>query len=118
MLMQVTNLLSTQLNYLDYYYGYPGSPPVTNAIGGNLVNPVPYPFDWYQPFPANGVTGYNPTFAVHPEDWGFVHPNFGPQKVSTLWNILVQAGTVSIAFSAETTVSGFGDQSERFFAAV
>lgn len=117
MLMQVTNLKAVQLNYLDYYFGYPGVPPVTNAVGGNRVNPVPFPFDWYI-FPANGVTGYNPTFSVHPSDWGMSHPNFGPLRNGEMWNQLVQAGTVSIAFSAETTVSGVGDQTERFFAAV
>ncbi len=122
MLMTVTNLTANQINYLDYYYGYPGVPPVTNAIGGNLVTPVPYPFDWVQPFQPNGVViapggpgnTYEVQLPVHFDDLGYagpVEPNFGPLKVQTLWNQLIQAGTVSVSFAAEvSTDNDFGDQ--------
>jgi hypothetical protein len=118
MLMTVTNLTSNQLNYPDYYIGYPGVPPVTNAIGGNLVNPVPFPFDWVQPFTANGVgvpdgvpgTTYQVQLPVHYPDLGYTDPLFGPLKVATLWDQLIQAGTVSVAFAAETSAEReFGD---------
>jgi hypothetical protein len=119
MQMTVTNLTSNQLNYPDYYIGYPGVPPVTSAVGGNLVNPVPYPFDWFL-FTANGIgtpngtpgTTYEVTLPVHEQDLGWRHPNFSPQKVEQLWNILIQAGTVSVSFAAETAHANFGDMGD------
>jgi hypothetical protein len=116
MLMTVTNLTANQLNYPDFYYGYPGSPPVTSAVGGNLVNPVPYPFNWFvfQPNGTGSVDGtpgttYEVQLPVHEEDLGMLHPNFGPLKVETLWNILIQAGTVSVSFASESASIDFGD---------
>jgi hypothetical protein len=122
----INNLPATQLNYLDFYYGYPGGPPVTNAIGGNLVNPVPYPFDWVQPFLANPAAGSTPgvpgaayavQLPVHESDMGFTDPNFGPLNVETLWNQLIMAGTVTVTFAAESPTNPlfFGD---LFMAAV
>jgi hypothetical protein len=107
--MQVTNLLAVQLNYLDYYLGYPGVPGVTAAVGGNRVNPVPYPFDWYV-FPANGTTGYNPTFPSHLGDliWQKT-PTFSPHKPYEAWNQLIQAGTVSVTVTTETGTREFFD---------
>jgi hypothetical protein len=102
MLMQVTNLTAAQLNYLDSYLGYVGVPGVTTAIGGNKVSPVPYPFDWYT-FPANGTTGYNPTFSVHERDMQHKANMWTGHSAGEQWNALVQAGTVSITFSAEAT---------------
>jgi len=124
MLMTVINQSTTaQLNYPDYYFGYPGTPPVLNAIGGNLVNPVPYPFDWVQPFLANPSSGSTPgtpgsayavQLPVHEEDLGYTDPNFGPLKMETLWNQLIQAGTVVVSFAAETTFHNFGDFGGNF----
>lgn len=102
MLMQVTNLTSSQLNYLDSYLGYVGVPGVSTAVGGSRVSPVPYPFDWYV-FPANGTTGYNPTFSAHERDMRHKQNMWSGWEAGEQWNALVQAGTVSITWSAEST---------------
>lgn len=104
MLVEVTNLTASTLNYFDYYLGYPGVPAVTSAVGGNRVNQLPYPFDWVTLAP-NGSSGYQSTMPMNERDWRRKAVPSEPMEPGEMWNQLVQAGTVSLTLSAETSTN-------------
>jgi hypothetical protein len=111
MLVTVTNASPNQINYLDYYVGAPGGVGVTNATGGNVVSPLPYPFDWIGPL--NSLATYQ--LPMHNRDWHYKRSPCDPQDAGQQWQQLIQAGIVTLAFAAET---GNTDTEELFIHAL
>lgn len=110
MLCTITNLsASLTLNALDTYTAGSG-PSGLIATGGARKLPLPYPFDWVVLAPS----GTKQT-ALHPRDWRYKNVPSQSQDAGELWQYLVQNGTVSMTFAAET---GRRDAEELFITAV
>lgn len=113
MLMICTNVTTRTINNPDFYLGYPGVPGVTSAVGGNVTDPLPYPFSHVGPVGAGlaaGATVGNPTGAlpVHPRDWRYKGVPWLPQEPGEKWNQLVKSGIVTLAMATEVTTAGSG----------
>jgi hypothetical protein len=115
MLMTVANLTAKRLNVLDEITGGEGPAKIT-ATGGARVRPLPYPFNHIILEVAGDAGNLDEKqLPVRPRDWNYRQPSGLPHLPSEEWNALVQAGTVSITFAAET---GRRDQEELFLAAL
>jgi hypothetical protein len=107
MLIQVTNLKSYAINAPDVYAG---------AVGGNVVNGLPHPFGWIGPMAKNGDSGYQKTLAMLPSDLGKREAvNGSAQTAGEKWQQLVQAGVVSLTYTAQTDTTSV---EEKFVHAV
>lgn len=94
----VTNLQATAMNELDTLTGGSGTSALV-ATGGSRVDPLPHPFSHVVLEASGGDDAA--TLAVHPRDWrhkGFAGHN--PLEAGEEWNMLVNAGKVSLSFSA------------------
>lgn len=102
-LMTVTNQKSYSLNNLDVYQGDPTSPTV-NATGGARKYPLPFPFDWVVLGPNGGGADAR-QLPVNPRDFrkASCHEHV-PLQHGEEWNQLVQDGTVTVAFAAQTDI--------------
>lgn len=70
-----------------------------DAVGGNKIYPLPYPFSHVGPI-AIGATA---TQVVHVEDMRHKSVPWLPLEPSREWQMLVQAGIVSVSFSELST---------------
>jgi hypothetical protein len=105
MLVTVTNVTnvtawqtSRTINNPDFYEGYPGVPPITSAVGGNVTDPLPYPFDQAGPLAAGSAV----TLPMRDRDWYYSRSLYNTQYPHIKWQQLVQAGVVTMAFASET----------------
>lgn len=96
----VTNQQATSMNALDEYSGGGSGTSALTATGGARKDPLPHPFSHVVLGP-NGSATDDSTQQVHPRDWR--HKGFaghGPHEAGELWNMLVQAGKVTLSFAA------------------
>jgi len=84
------------------------------ATGGSLTDPLPYPFDQVGALEASGGAD-SVQRAMHIGDFRRVHVYWRALDPNDEWNQLVQAGTVTLAFAAE---SGRVDSEEEFDLAI
>lgn len=98
MLMSVQNNSSTlTLNAIETVIA--GSGPSGLVLsGGNRTNPLPYPFNLVTIAPS--ATKILP---AHHRDMEYRKPSFDPQQSSEQWNQMIQAGTVTVTYAAEST---------------
>jgi len=118
MLVTVENQLSTRINYLEEINTaqyLPGNPAGLVATGGNVVQPLPFPFDQVGELAANGLAGDDVQRAMHPSDFRRQHNLHKPMEPREEWNQIIQAGIVTFVIASET---GFTDTEETFIAAV
>lgn len=89
----VTNLQDTAMNALDVIEGGSG------ATGGARKDPLPYPFSHIELEASGGDDAA--TLSVHPRDWRHVGnmAGHGTLEAGEEWNMLVQAGKVSLSFA-------------------
>ena len=118
MLVTVTNLLARAINAADTVdTTLSGTMGVAGLIatGGAKTDPLPYPFDQVDSLAATGDPGDDVERAMHVGDFRRVHVYWRALDPNDEWNQLVQAGTVSLAFAAE---SGRVDSEEEFDLAI
>lgn len=89
----VTNLQASAMNALAEDEGGSG------AVGGARVDPLPYPFSHVELEASGGADAA--TLSVHPRDWRYKGnmAGHGTLEAGEEWNMLVQAGKVSLSFS-------------------
>lgn len=92
-LLTVTNETSRILNRPET--GGNGVSP--DAVGGNVLDPLPFPFN------ANGTIAASGSkqLGVHARDLSVRQQPQQPMIPADEWAALVQAGTVSLAFAAD-----------------
>lgn len=112
MLTTVTNTSGGDINDLQTRTGAIPGPASLLAVGGQRNNPLPYPFGHIGTL-ADTASEQLP---MHPRDWRYeamqCKDGFEP---SLQWQQLVQAGTVTLAYAAETNRT---DEEELFVNAV
>ena len=111
MVVTVTNVSGGNLNNLDTI-SFGSGPSALNAVGGQKKNALPYPFNR-----ENVGTLANSASAVlpmRPDDWWFKPVPGVPSTPMQEWNMLVQAGKVTMSFATESTAS-LRDVEEIFF---
>jgi hypothetical protein len=108
-LVTVENQQATQMNYLATEEHGSGTAQ-TIATGGARVDPLPFPFDWVV-LGVNGSATDAKQLPMHPDDWDHKQVPWLPHRPGELWNMLVQAGKVTLAFAAQT---GVRDSKELF----
>jgi hypothetical protein len=103
MLMTVTNITDTAGGIL--FPGVTINTPDTglagvsaDAVGGNKLYPLPYPFSHVGPIAA----GASKVMPIHVKDFEHKSVPWLPLSPSTEWQMLVQQGIVSVAFSEQT----------------
>lgn len=84
-----------------------GSGVSADAVGGTISNPLPFPFAHIGPL---GI-GLGKQLQMHPGDWHRKSVPWVPQDPATEWNMLVQAGKVTLATALQ---SGVRDSEEKF----
>jgi hypothetical protein len=105
-------LPSRTINGLDTYTTLGAGPSVLTATGGAVKDALPYPFAHIGALAAAGTK----QLPMHPRDWRHRDVFVGsPMEAGEQWQQLVNAGTVSMAFAAQT---GRRDSEELFIAAV
>jgi len=112
MLVTVENQQATAMNQLgteDHGVGTAR----TLATGGGRVDPLPFPFN-HVVLLENGAAGGADAkqLAMHQGDWNHKQVPWLTHAPREEWNMLVQAGKVTLAFAAETGVT----DSEELFA--
>ncbi len=96
--LTVTNLQATPMNALDELTGGSGTSALL-ATGGARKDPLPHPFSHVELEASGGDDASTQT--VHPRDMR--HKGFaghGPLEAGEKWNMLVQAGKVSLSTAA------------------
>jgi hypothetical protein len=111
MLATVTNTSGRTINKLDSYLGYAGGLGVSSAVGGNRTDPLPYPFGHIGELAAAGTK----QLPMHPRDFRYKAVPSMPREAGEDWQVMIQAGVVTLAFAAET---GRRDSEELFVNAV
>jgi hypothetical protein len=94
----VTNLQATAMNELDSLTGGVGVSALL-AVGGARKDPLPHPFSHVELEATGGADAS--TLSVHQRDWrhkGFAGHN--AMEAGEEWNMLVQAGKVSLSFAS------------------
>lgn len=103
MIATVTNLsASVSLGSLDSYTAGTQAttgPATLTATGGSRVRPLPYPFDQIE-LAASG----SKALGMNQRDFRFKHVLGTSMEPGEEWSQLVQAGTLSITFAAQTGV--------------
>lgn len=94
----VTNQQSTTMNDFDKRTGGSGIAAL-EATGGARKDPLPYPFNDVVLGP-NGSSTDDSTRPVHPRDWRHKAVPWLTHEPGEQWNVLVQAGKVTLSFSA------------------
>jgi len=97
MLVTVTNTSGGDLNAPDTYTAGSGPSGVV-ATGGNVVDPLPHPFGHIGVL-ADTLTKQLP---MKNRDWRFKRVPWLPHEPSVEWQVLVQAGKVTLAVASET----------------
>ena len=108
LLMTVTNLLTVPINCP--IVGGSGLSP--DAKGGSKFKPLPYPFSHV----ILGATGGGSTIdgiaypaakalPIHMEDFRHMSVPWLPMEPSREWQILIQEGTVTVAFSHDAVIT-------------
>lgn len=97
MLVTVTNVTSRTINKLEELTGGTG-PAALLAVGGNRLDPLPYPFGHIGSLAASGTK----QLPMHARDWRYKSVPWLPQEPSIEWQQLVQAGVVTLTLAAET----------------
>jgi hypothetical protein len=117
MLVTVENQLSRAINSPDTVDTRLSGLGVAGLLaeGGSVTDPLPYPFDKVGELAANGASGDSIQRAMHIGDFRRVHVMWTALDPNDQWNQLVQAGTVTLAFAAE---SGRVDSEEEFDLAI
>ena len=108
MLCTVTNLTLNILNDFDTItspVGFSG-PSSLLAVGGSRKRPLPYPFS-HVVLAASGAK----ELAMNQMDWNH-RSVYGMANPSVEWNQLIQAGTVSMGFAAQTDIQSGQDLSD------
>jgi len=94
----VTNLQASAMNELDSLSGGVGVSALL-AVGGARKDPLPHPFSHVSLEASGGADAS--TLSVHPRDWRHKgHAGHAPLDAGEMWNMLVQAGKVSLSFAA------------------
>lgn len=104
MLVTVTNLSDVTLNVLDEISSSSTDltgPASLLATGGNRVRPLPYPFDKIELDESGGAVDAM-ELPMNTGDWRYKMSVASPMEAVHEWNQLIQAGTVSMAFAAQT----------------
>jgi len=105
MLVTCTNLTARTINQPDTLtITVPNSTASLQAVGGNITDPVPYPFNTFS-FAPNGQTGYFQTLPVNERDLSRKSSAWAPHLPSEQWNRLVAAGVVSLVVSGPVTLA-------------
>lgn len=111
----VTNtvgLPSRTINVLDTYATLGSGVSVLTATGGQRKDGLPYPFAHIGTLAAAATK----QLPMHPRDWRHRDVAVGsPQDAGEEWQVLVNAGTVSLTFAAQT---GRRDSEELYVTAV
>jgi hypothetical protein len=110
MLVTVTNTSGGDLNAPDTYTSGSGPSGIV-ATGGNVVDPLPYPFGHIGTL-ADTATKQLP---MHNRDWRYKRVPWLPMEPSKEWQVMVQAGKVTLAVATETDNR---DEEEIFIDAV
>jgi hypothetical protein len=97
MLMTITNTSGRTINTPDQITGGVG-PAALLAEGGNVTDPLPYPFGHIGPL-ADSATKQLP---MHNRDWRYKGVPWQPMEPSKEWQQLVQAGVVTMTVATET----------------
>jgi hypothetical protein len=92
-LLTVTNASTQILNRPDVGGG--GVSP--DAVGGNVLAPLPYPFDRNGPLAVAGSR----QLAVHARDFSVRPQPQQPMIPADEWALMVQSGLVTLAFVAD-----------------
>jgi hypothetical protein len=112
MLVTIQNLTAAAIQVLDAIDNrYTGGPADLYATGGNVVEPLPFPFEQVGELAAFGAVGDSVQRAMHPSDFRRQHNLHKPLEPREEWNQVIQAGTVSFAIAAEV---GRRDTEELF----
>ncbi len=118
MLVTVTNTTNTvglpsrAINGLDQYTTLGSTLTAIIAVGGQRKDALPYPFAHIGSLAAAATR----QLPMHPRDWRHRDVIVGsPMEAGEEWQQLIQAGTVSLAFAAQT---GRRDAEELFTTAV
>jgi hypothetical protein len=99
MLVTVTNASAHKINYLDTITGGSGTAALV-ATGGQRLYPLPYPFGHIGELAAAGTK----QLPMNARDWRHRSVlNGSPMDASVEWQMLVQAGVVTLAVAAEAT---------------
>lgn len=100
MKMTVTNITNTSGSI--YYPGFTINTPTvggsglsSDAVGGTISYPLPYPFNTAGPLAAGAAV----VQTLHTEDLQNKSVPWLPLTPSTEWQMLVQAGIVTVSFS-------------------
>jgi hypothetical protein len=102
-LVTVTNVSGGVLNALEQG----GTGVSADAVGGNKKNPLPFPFGHIGSM-ANAATKQLP---MHPADWHYKSVPSMPMDPATEWNMMVQAGKVTLTIADQ---AGVRDSEEKF----
>lgn len=104
-ILAVTNDSSVTLNAPETG-GYGVSP---DAVGGNISNPLPFPFD------RNGslAAGDTLTLAVNPRDFVLRQQMQQPAVPAEEWDNLIQKGFISVAVTANPTAAALSTDIEN-----
>ena len=106
MLVTVKNVSGVTMNDLEAITGGTG-PSAVNAVGGNRLRPLPYPFGHIGALTDTSTK----QLPMHPADWTFKIVPSIPMQPREEWNNLVQAGKVTLTVVAQ---NGRRDQFELF----
>jgi len=117
MLVTVENQLSVPIQTADAvdYRGVTNGPADLYAVGGNVNNPLPFPFDRVGELDANGGANDSVQRAMHPDDFHNRHNLWRGMEPGTEWNQIIQEGKVTFAIASE---SGRTHTEELFITAV
>jgi len=110
MLVTVTNASAGDINYPDTYTAGTGPSGVV-ATGGNVRIPLPHPFGHIGTLASAGTK----QLPMKNRDWRYKRVPWLPMEPSIEWQMLVQAGIVTLAVATET---GNRDEEEIYIDAV
>jgi hypothetical protein len=108
MKMTVTNITATTKGAPGFTINTPdtGLGGVSaDAVGGNKLYKLPYPFSHFGPIVASGTA----VAVIHTEDFRFQSVPWLPMEPSREWQMLIQQGIVSVSFSEPTLDRGLED---------
>lgn len=78
-----------------------GSGVSPDAVGGNVLDPLPFPFNANGTLAANGDPGDSKQLGIHARDLSVRTQAQQPMIPADEWAALVQAGVVSLTFAAD-----------------
>jgi len=110
MLVTVTNTSGRTINTADTLTGGVG-PSALLAVGGNRIDPLPYPFAHIGELADAGTK----QLPMHDRDWRYKAVPWLTQEPSIEWQQLVQGDIVTLILAAET---GNRSQEDLFVAAL